>query len=361
MDENQSTRISRRQQLLRRGQPTIPFDRRIKTLADLQSHLQTAIELEHSTIPPYLCALYSIQDGGNVEAAQIIKSVVLEEMLHMILAANVLNAIGGEPSLNHPKFIPEYPTFLPHSDEAFCVNLAKFSKHTIETFLNIERPAKPQAPPEAGKYHTIAQFYEAIELGLHDLSADNIFTGAASRQITPDDYYGGGGEAIPVHDLTSALQALSEITGQGEGLHHTIFDGDQEKFGEVQELAHYFRFNEIYLERRYTAEDTATSGPSGEPLMVQWDQVHPMQPNPKMAQYPQGSEVWRKTYEFNRTYMALLNELHSALNGKPKRLMQSVVGMYDLKYQAVELMKIPIGAEGMTAGPSFEYVSNSVA
>ena len=65
---------------------------------DLIDLLQTAIEVEHSTIPAYLCALYSIKDGTNQEAAQIIKSVVLEEMLHMILAANVLNAIGGHPA-----------------------------------------------------------------------------------------------------------------------------------------------------------------------------------------------------------------------------------------------------------------------
>jgi hypothetical protein len=57
--------------------------------------------------------------------------------------------------------------------------------------------------------------------------------------------------------------------------------------------------------------------------------------------------------------MALLDELHTALNGKPQRLMQSVVRMYDLKYQAVELMKIPSGDGETTAGPSFEYVTES--
>ena len=71
-------------------------------LEHLQSHLQTAIEVEHSTIPPYLCALHSIKDGSNLEAAQIVKSVVVEEMLHMILAANVLNAIGGSREQTAP-------------------------------------------------------------------------------------------------------------------------------------------------------------------------------------------------------------------------------------------------------------------
>nr|MCU0322110.1 ferritin-like protein [Chitinophagaceae bacterium] len=55
----------------------------IKTIDSLKKHLQVAIELEHSTIPPYLCALYSIKEGTNVAASQIIRSVVIEEMLHM--------------------------------------------------------------------------------------------------------------------------------------------------------------------------------------------------------------------------------------------------------------------------------------
>ena len=109
MNIQQTGHAAKRQQLLRKGEHTIPAKMRIKTLDELKAHLQKAIEVEHSTIPPYLCALYSIKDGHNQEAAQIIKSVVLEEMLHMILAANVLNAIGGEPILTHPKFVPKYP------------------------------------------------------------------------------------------------------------------------------------------------------------------------------------------------------------------------------------------------------------
>ena len=74
--------------------------------SDLYTHLQGAIELEHSTIPPYLTALYSIKKGSNREAAAIIRSVVMEEMLHMTIAANTLNAIGGAPEINTSGFIP---------------------------------------------------------------------------------------------------------------------------------------------------------------------------------------------------------------------------------------------------------------
>jgi hypothetical protein len=352
--------IRKRHQLLREGEPTLPKEFRIKTVEGLRRHLQTAIELEHSTIPPYLCALYSIPDGSNQESAQVIRSVVMEEMLHMILAANVLNAIGGEPSINHRHFVPEYPTYLPHSNDSFLVNLEKFSKPAIETFLKIELPAAPHAPPEAGHYQTIGQFYEAIEIALKELSQEeNIFTGDPQRQVTPDYYYGGGGEIIAVTGedaLDKALAALREIVGQGEGVHHSIFDGDHRIFGQEIEYAHYFRFNEIHEGQHYTNRDTPRSGPTGKPLPVNWNEVYNMQLNPKMQDYPLGSELREKSYEFNRTYMGLLNGLHFALNGNPEDLLDAVVGMYDLKYKAIELMKIPINEDGVTAGPSFEYV-----
>ena len=335
-----------------RGELTVPLDLSVNTPRDLAKLLQKAIEVEHSTIPAYLCALYSIKDGTNQEAAQIIKSVVLEEMLHMILAANVLNAIGGHPSINQCAFVPKYP----HPPLfTFEVPLAKFSRPAINTFINIESATPP--PGHSGE--TIPEYYAAIEQGLKDLGAE-IFTGPASHQITPEYYYGGGGEPILVNSLETALQALKEIVGQGEGVHHTFFDGDQD-FGEVEEIAHYFRFKEIYYEHYYDlARDKPLpeTEPSGKPLAVHWDQVYPMRQDPKIAQYPEGSEVRRKMHEFNRTYMGLLNELHAGLNGKPQRMMQSVVRMYDLKYQAIELMKIPV-SDDETAGPSFEYVKES--
>ena len=42
--------------------------------AALREHLQTAVELEHSTLPPYLCALYSADPERNAAAAEVIQS-----------------------------------------------------------------------------------------------------------------------------------------------------------------------------------------------------------------------------------------------------------------------------------------------
>ena len=46
--------------------------------------LHRAIELEHATVPLYLYALYSLDPNESPAIAQIIQSVVVEEMLHMV-------------------------------------------------------------------------------------------------------------------------------------------------------------------------------------------------------------------------------------------------------------------------------------
>ncbi|MFD1050385.1 ferritin-like domain-containing protein, partial [Kibdelosporangium lantanae] len=86
----------------------------INTLDDLRRHLQWAIELEHATIPPYMCALYSLDPNRNAEAVQVVAGVLSEEMLHLALAANLLNAVGGSPKLDTPELLPPYPHPLPH-------------------------------------------------------------------------------------------------------------------------------------------------------------------------------------------------------------------------------------------------------
>ena len=90
-----------------------PVYMRLDSKGDLMQALQLAVELEHSTIPPYLTALYSIKQGSNVEVADLIRSVVIEEMLHMALSSNILISIGGAPNIDRPDFVPTYPGPLP--------------------------------------------------------------------------------------------------------------------------------------------------------------------------------------------------------------------------------------------------------
>lgn len=61
--------------------------------------LQAALQLELSTIPPYLYAGWSITGAGPSGVAGTIGQIAREEMRHMALACNLLTAIGGPPDI----------------------------------------------------------------------------------------------------------------------------------------------------------------------------------------------------------------------------------------------------------------------
>jgi CDGSH-type Zn-finger protein len=344
------------------GQPTI------ETLEDLRRHLQGAIALEHATLPPYLCALYSVVPGTNQDAVNILTSVFVEEMLHMALAANLLNAVGGTPLIAGPGFVPTYPTPLPYSDASFQVPLARFSPETVATFMRIERPEEPDAPAESDRFETIGQFYRAIEDALRrlceSLGEGAVFCGDPSRQVTTETFeYHGGGRMVPVYDLASALAVVDEIEEQGEGLKHAeIWDGDRDMFHpERDEVAHYFRFDQLIRGRRYRRGDTPRSGPSGDAIEVDWNSVYPMVDNPRLSDYPPGSAVRQKMQEFQRLYSQTLRVLQRAFNGEPPRINDAISQMMELRDRAQDLVRAPSGDGATNAGPLFEYVEEPEA
>jgi CDGSH-type Zn-finger protein/uncharacterized Fe-S cluster protein YjdI len=125
---------------------------------------------------------------------------------------------------------------------------------------------------------------------------------------------------------------------------------------ERQEVAHYFRFNELVVGRRYRTGDTPQSGPTGEEFAVDWDAVSNVRPNPRSSDYPEGSEIRAELDEFNHAYSGCLHLLHETFNGSPRLLAVATGLMYGLKEQAVRLMQLPSGDGETTVGPSFEYV-----
>lgn len=336
----------------------------VHNIDSLRKHIQWAIQIEHTTIPPYLCALYSIKEGQNQEAAEILCSIFMEEMLHMTLAANILNAIGGSPQFDKPGFIATYPSYLPHSDRSFQVPLGKFSRPVIDTMIKFEKPEAEGALPEDNNYETFGQFYNAIENGLINLSneigQERLFCGDPNRQIRGDSFsYAGSGRIIAVTDLDSALEALVEIVEQGEGLDHgSIWDGDRNMFHhEREEVGHYFRLNQIVNGRYYQPGDMPKSGPTGKTFKVDWDAVYNMKPNPRSSDYSVGSDVEVAMSRFNVAYSEMLGTLQQAFNGEPGKLPASIGSMMELKNLAVDLMKLPTGDGQTCAGPSFEYVA----
>lgn len=342
-------------------------------LLSLHEHLKIAMIIEFSTIPPYLCGMYSIKNGDNTkpnyqdtygdnaEAIYTIRSVVMEEMLHFTLVGNILNAVGGKTAINEEDFVPEYPTGFPDGDGSFTINLAKFSPDSVATFVRIEEPTPPCEDPAFDNYATIGQFYAALLALLKKLEKEaqaqgsTIFTGDSTLQIDRNFYYGSGGAIISVTDLQSAEDAIEIILEQGEGTETNMWETVE---GGHRELAHYFKFKELYHQQRYAPTQTDPhEDPKGEKMYLKYDQVLNMKNNPRTEDFV-SRDLQILSTEFNISFRELLDDLQAAFNGTPKRLIQGVANMYKMKYKAVELMRNPIPGQNVNAGPTFEFLSD---
>jgi len=345
----------------------------ILSLDTLREYLYAAIQLEHATIPTYLTTLYSIHPGTNLDAVQVLRVVAVEEMLHMTLSSNILNAVGGKVDLNRPGFMPKFPTYLPNGETDFQVNLERFSRAAVGTFLQIERPAKPEElsprlvkrpanrshilpkhKAENGEdlhFYSIGDFYHAIQIGIEhlckELGEDKVFSGDRSKQITPEYYYSGGGEINEVYDLASAKLAIRLISEQGEGYEGEILDFEGE-------MSHYYRFDQLVKGRYYRAGDEREK-PTGDPVDVNWDASYPIKTNAKLSDYPEGSDVYIAAKEYNQIYKDFLASLTIAFDGHPELFIPAVGGMFKIKEKTLQLIRNPMpGVEGVNAAPTFE-------
>ena len=120
------------------------FEGDVEDLESLQSLLQAAVELEISTLPPYLSALYSMQpnSGKNVEIRKLIRSIIMEEMSHLALACNLLLATkGGEPRLAYKDVVKRVS--FPRVGLASCKINHKGGKKTIHCLKDLELELLP--------------------------------------------------------------------------------------------------------------------------------------------------------------------------------------------------------------------------
>ena len=127
---------------LSKEKPLIGEPQNSYSVEQLRKDLQIALQLEHSTIPPYLTAVASIKNNYNLEIQSFMKTIVIQEMMHMALVANILNAVGGKPSLYPKDFIPRYPSRLPGGVQPdLVVPIEKLSLALIRNiFMKIEQP-----------------------------------------------------------------------------------------------------------------------------------------------------------------------------------------------------------------------------
>ena len=208
--------------------------------------LHEASEIEHHLMCCYLYAAFSLKrDDAAWTPAQrdavagwrrAITSVAMEEMTHLALVGNLMNALGAAPHLNRPPFPVDagpYPA-------GFVIRLQPFSAATIEHFKFLERPVHEALQDGAGfeparryrravpegrlspgprDYSTVGELYETVAQSLEAFALVHgeaaLFIGDPSLQV--DTALAPLPGVAAVTDLASALAAVTTIVTQGEG------------------------------------------------------------------------------------------------------------------------------------------------
>lgn len=344
--------------------------------AALGRMLQAALQLEFGTIPVYLSASFSL--GRKNEAiAYLLRRVAIEEMLHFIIVANTMNAIGVAPDVRAA--VPTFPSVVDVVEPPLKLDLRSFSRDLIETlFLRIETPEEPInfRLGVAPRPKTVGQFYrgiiDVIEAGkipgLFDVDPAN-----RNAAIIPDppawkptayrDDEDDGRYPLPpdldfrIHDAASAVHHLEWIVDQGEGTSRK----DTDPIDRAGLPAHYYRFVSI-LEGKYLIADANAPKKfsyTGGSLAFDATDLHECDPNPSAVAYAQYDRVVRHMNRFNVAYSEMVDALIAAFGTREEAAAKAA---YDISISKMRgMLAIPQAiyreakAAGVKAGVPFEY------
>jgi hypothetical protein len=198
----------------------------------------------------------------------MIQTIVVQEMYHFALAANMLVAIKGTLSVADSSFLPTYPTrVLPGEITLDCeVDLQPLSKDQLAVFMEIEKPEFPPiALVLAKRPATIGAFYDTIAAGFRKVNPD---IDPAAPYVVIQDILTHmpipapkNGQILAIDD---AIDAIDRIKQEGEG---TEGSPEQPPDGQRQ-LAHYYVFKQIYRGRKLKPDPNGCWIWSDEPITL---------------------------------------------------------------------------------------------
>ena len=314
----------------------------------LKRALQWAIQLEMATIPPYLCAMWSIKAKSEYAYSSIYE-IIREEMIHLGLACNLLTTIGGTPKINTPDEVAKYPGGLPGGvKKGFTISLTAYSNTQLGKFLEIEFPKHTPielTAPKDEEFRTIGEFYDAIREAFKNLAPTD-FTG--ERQLT------GGGWFDKILNPTDAENAILKIQIQGEGT-----PVSPEVVNESTDLAHFYQFRELIRGHKFIRNPDTTSPDIwiDDPTPLQVPTAVDVFP---MTEIPAGG--YPESRDFDLSYTELLDTLQKAWETGDDNIWDYAIYdlMMELTDKARDLMQIPIDENDLskgTFGPSFLLIS----
>jgi hypothetical protein len=337
--------------------------------------LRQASELEHALCCQYLYAAFTLKQGGDAgltasQAAltsqwhQQITKVAVQEMYHLMLASDLLTAVGSEPHLWRPNF-PQPDTRF--SDVDLPSLLAPFDVETVTRFMCWEKPEQPgwwdgyckqceervrarlglEASAEPPRYDTIGQLYGSIAEGLRQ-NPGWIEPATAPRQVTS--------ELVPfspkVTAITTAEQAcafIEIIVLEGEGV---------EDWDSQSHFAYYHQIVDQLGQLALSESEFAAAFPTVEnPIYDPQNQ----QPGTTLIDDPSVRPVG---VLFNDAYLLLVRVLarlflpEGEQPPERKALANAAMALMPLAIKPLGtlLTRLPAGSDhsGLYAGPSFE-------
>jgi len=339
--------------------------------------LTEAAEFEHTVMCTYLYAQWSLKreesEGITRQEKEaidrwrnLLRSVALEEMLHLALVNNLLASIGAAPHLSRPDF-PVKKGYFP-SDVDF--HLAPFDEQTIKHFVFIEKPEEIDIEdgasfvheshyqrvvcsdlltPTPRDYQSQGHLYHGIAQAIHRLADrlgnDGLFVGHGEAQLSSAEFPLPG--LFEVTGVQSAMKAIEEIVLQGEGAPAHRSD------------SHYARFA--------TIRDEYQALKDARPDFVA---AHPAAVNPVLTEFAGDEKVNRVTNQKSRHVVDLGNSVYSLMVQTLAQVCAPVPlpsglrqGLSDVSSELMKLTttigetaaRLPISDEhpGMNAGLSF--------
>ncbi|OIK28503.1 hypothetical protein VT52_006890 [Streptomyces malaysiense] len=303
----------------------------------LRSALQAAVEIEFSTIPPYLCGWWSIRNR-KCDAARLIRRIVSDEMYHLGIVCNLLVGLGGRPRIKGSA--PVYPGPLPGGvHPGVDVYLSGLTKALVrDVMMAIEAPAAPLTD-SARDPLSIGHFYDELLKAFQAVAPELSVDRQMHERIGEDTLR-------PVRTLEDVERSIEIIKDQGEGT--SVSPADDLGDGH---MAHYYAFAEVYHGRQLRETDGKWQF-TGAP--VPFPDTRPMSVVPAggWARPPAGAR--RLLDDFDSTYTTVLEALETAWGeGDHHSLTTAVRRMRRLETPAVELMEIPVTGAEKTYGPQF--------
>ncbi|MBP6748024.1 MAG: ferritin-like protein [Xanthomonadaceae bacterium] len=330
-----------------------------QTLAEVQAAVQTAIDLEFSTLPPYLYAKMTILPESNPAALARLNTIVGQEMIHMCLACNIMNAIGGTVKINPPS----YPGPLPGDiGGGLIIHLLPFSQAAMAQGMAIEEPSEPIDPPilkmeAAITAVTIGEYYHLLDQVLAALPASAWIAG--NKQIDDSQFFAG--QIFPVNAYADAHKAITQIVSEGEGTPVSP-NGNGSPLTFQNELAHYYRFWEMEQNMVLVKDPNPVGYAWKGSLGIDWSQVYPAIADPESHDFSSDPPAARAAQTAcNDAYTALVDALTSAFAGASAGMGIAVRAMFDLRMASIQALNTPLGDGISVAGPAFVYNAHTQA